>query len=113
MSAPLKKVNCTLCKRKVLSALNVTQDNQLEHNIDRLRYAAMDLLTKLSRQFKHRRNGVIFLVNNFTHIVQVRHCPVCPESDSTIACHARMYEMLSEAVGRCTARQSVQLTSSS
>ena len=52
------------------------QDNQLEHNIDRLRYAAMDLLTKLSRQFKHRRNGVIFLVNNFTHIVQVRCCPL-------------------------------------
>lgn len=47
------------------------QDNQLEHNLDRLRYAAMDLLTKLSRQFKHRRAATIFLINNYTCVVQV------------------------------------------
>ena len=53
------------------------QDTQVEHNTDRLRYAAMDLLTKLSRQFRQRRTGIIFLIINFTHIVQVPHSLVC------------------------------------
>ena len=49
----------------------VAQDNQLEQDLDRLRYAAMDLITRLARQFRHKRNGVIFLINNYTHLVQV------------------------------------------
>lgn len=47
------------------------QDSQLEQDLDRLRYAVMDLLTRLARQFKHKRNGVIFLINNYTYLVQV------------------------------------------
>ncbi len=50
------------------------QDNQLETDLDRLRYAVMELVTRLARQFKHKRNGVIFLINNYTYLVQVKAC---------------------------------------
>lgn len=53
----------------------ILQNIQLEQNLDRLRYAAMDLLTKLARQFRHKRNGIIFLINNYTHLVQVTPPP--------------------------------------
>ena len=43
----------------------------MDHNIDRLRFAAMDLLLRLSRRFPKKRTSTIFLVNNFHHIVQV------------------------------------------
>ncbi|KAK9819744.1 hypothetical protein WJX72_001832 [[Myrmecia] bisecta] len=47
------------------------QDGQLDHNIDRMRYAAMDLLLKLSRTFSKKKLGTIFLIINFTHVVTV------------------------------------------
>ena len=51
----------------------------MDHNIDRLRFAAMDLLLRLSRRFPKKRMSTIFLVNNFHHIVQVNtsHRPAC------------------------------------
>jgi hypothetical protein len=51
------------------------QDGQLDQNIDRMRYAVMDLLVRLSQRFAKRRQGTIFLINNFTHVCQV--CPKC------------------------------------
>ena len=57
--------------RKVEDLFVLLQDNQLEQDLDRLRYAVMDLVTRLARQFKHKRNGIIFLINNYTYLVQV------------------------------------------
>ena len=53
------------------------QDGQMDHNIDRLRFAAMDLLLRLSRRFPKKRMSTIFLVNNFHHIVQVSISHTC------------------------------------
>lgn len=50
---------------------SLAQDTQLEQDLDRLRYAAMDLITRLARQFRHKRNGIIFLINNYTYLVEV------------------------------------------
>eukprot|EP00884_Botryococcus_braunii_P014708 jgi/Botrbrau1/23238/Bobra.0041s0074.1 len=47
------------------------QDGQLDQNIDRMRYAVMDLLVRLSQRFAKRRQGTIFLINNFTHVCQM------------------------------------------
>ncbi|KAK9822680.1 hypothetical protein WJX81_008329 [Elliptochloris bilobata] len=46
------------------------QDDQLDQYIDRLRFAAMDLLVRLSRRFPRNRQGTIFLVTNLTHVAQ-------------------------------------------
>ena len=64
------------------------QDGQLDHNIDRLRFAAMELLLRLSRRFPNKRAATIFMVNNFHHIVQARpvHLGAC--TLDTIPCHA-------------------------
>ena len=43
----------------------------MDHNIDRLRYAALELLLRLSRRIPRKRASTIFLVNNLHHIVQV------------------------------------------
>lgn len=43
----------------------------MDHNIDRLRYAALELLIRLSKRFPRKRASTIFLVNNIHHIVQV------------------------------------------
>ena len=43
----------------------------MDHNIDRLRYAALELLIRLSKRFGRKRASTIFLVNNLHHIVQV------------------------------------------
>ena len=43
----------------------------MDHNIDRLRYAALELLIRLSKRFPRKRASTIFLVNNLHHIVQV------------------------------------------
>ena len=48
------------------------QNHQLESNLERLSYAAMDLLTKVSRKFKHKRSSIIFLIINYAHICQVK-----------------------------------------
>ena len=47
------------------------QDGQMDHNIDRLRFAALELLIRLSKRFPRKRASTIFLVNNLHHIVQV------------------------------------------
>ncbi|KAK9908133.1 hypothetical protein WJX75_003087 [Coccomyxa subellipsoidea] len=47
------------------------QDGQMDHNIDRLRFAAMEVLLRLSKRFARRRLGTIFLITNFHHIVQL------------------------------------------
>ena len=47
------------------------QDDQLDQYIDRLRFAATELLMRLSRRFPRKRQGTIFLVTNLTHVVQV------------------------------------------
>ena len=54
-----------------LTAHPPCQDDQLDQYIDRLRFAAMDLLMRLSRRFPRKRQGTIFLVTNLTHVVQV------------------------------------------
>ena len=54
----------------------LVQDGQMDHNIDRLRYAARELLIRLSKRFPRKRASTIFLVNNLHHIVQVP-CPAC------------------------------------
>lgn len=43
----------------------------MDTNIDRLRYAALELLIRLSKRFGKKRASTIFLVNNLHHIVQV------------------------------------------
>lgn len=45
----------------------------MDHNIDRLRFAAMEVLLRLSKRFPRKRFGTIFLITNFHHIVQVPH----------------------------------------
>ncbi|DBA84296.1 TPA: hypothetical protein ACH3X2_006350 [Trebouxia sp. C0005] len=47
------------------------QDGQLDHNLDRMRYACMDLLMQLPRTFKTKKLGTIFLINNFNHVAMV------------------------------------------
>ena len=49
----------------------VVQDGQLDHNLDRMRYACMDLLMQLPRTFKTKKLGTIFLINNFNHVAMV------------------------------------------
>ena len=51
--------------------MSCLQDGQMDHNIDRLRFAAMEVLLRLSKRFARRRLGTIFLITNFHHIVQV------------------------------------------
>ena len=51
------------------------QDGQLDQYIDRLRFAATELLVRLSRRFQRRRQGTIFLVTNLTHVAQARRWP--------------------------------------
>jgi hypothetical protein len=43
----------------------------MDHNIDRLRFAALELLIRLSKRFPRKRASTIFLLNNLHHIVQV------------------------------------------
>ena len=62
----------TLLTTSLLSLNADYQDGQMDHNIDRLRYAALELLLRLSRRFPRQRPATIFLVNNFHHIVQAR-----------------------------------------
>ncbi len=47
----------------------------MDHNIDRLRFAALELLLRLSRRIPRKRASTIFLVNNLHHIVQVPSSP--------------------------------------
>ena len=47
----------------------------MDHNIDRLRFAALELLLRLSRRIPRKRASTIFLVNNLHHIVQVPAVP--------------------------------------
>lgn len=54
-----------------LTAHPPCQDDQLDQYIDRLRFAAMELLMRLLRRFQRKRQGTIFLVTNLTHVVQV------------------------------------------
>jgi len=62
------------------------QDGQMDHNIDRLRYAALELLIRLSKRFPKKRASTIFLVNNLHHIVQVAPCkPLYTKNLSTYA----------------------------
>jgi hypothetical protein len=44
----------------------------MDHNIDRMRFAAMEVLLRLSKRFPRKRLGTIFLINNFHHVVQVK-----------------------------------------
>ena len=53
------------------------QDGQLDHNLDRMRYACMDLLMQLPRAFKTKKLGTVFLTNNFNHVAVVRCGPPC------------------------------------
>ena len=55
----------------VHETLLVVQDGQLDHNLDRMRYACMDLLMQLPRTFKTKKLGTIFLINNFNHVAMV------------------------------------------
>ena len=57
----------------------------MDHNIDRLRYAALELLLRLSRRIPRKRASTIFLVNNLHHIVQV---PSSPPIHAEKALHA-------------------------
>ena len=47
------------------------QEGQLDHNIDRMRYTMMDLLTRLGKAFRSRRASTVFSINNFNHVVTV------------------------------------------
>ncbi len=60
----------------------------MDHNIDRLRYAALELLIRLSKRFGRKRASTIFLVNNLHHIVQVApaHSDPC-KAPRTCATH--------------------------
>ena len=49
----------------------------MDHNIDRLRFAALELLLRLSRRIPRKRASTIFLVNNLHHIVQVGPHAAC------------------------------------
>ena len=62
---------CYLSALCWLTAHPPCQDDQLDQYIDRLRFAAMELLMRLSRRFPRKRQGTIFLVTNLTHVVQV------------------------------------------
>ena len=53
------------------------QDGQLDHNLDRMRYACMDLLMQLPRTFKTKKLGTIFLINNFNHVAVVSAALPC------------------------------------
>ena len=55
------------------------QDGQLDQYIDRLRFAAVELLTRLSRRFPRKRQGTIFLVTNLTHVAQARAQALPPD----------------------------------
>ena len=72
-----------------------SQDGQLDHNIERMRYAATDLLIKLSRLFGRRRQGVIFLVINFNHILWVSPgSPLSCVAEQTASWHHVLSQML-------------------
>ena len=52
----------------------------MDHNIDRLRFAAMEVLLRLSKRFARKRLGTIFLITNFHHIVQVPYSPISADT---------------------------------
>jgi vacuolar protein sorting-associated protein 52 len=71
-------------------------DGPLSSNIERMRYAVMDLLLKQSRAFPQRGRGTVFLIHNFNHVVTClkdaaeRHLPaaasdVLPPQDDASA----------------------------
>ena len=74
----------------------------MDHNIDRLRFAALELLLRLSRRIPRKRASTIFLVNNLHHIVQV---PSSPPIHAEKALHAnKQAKHLSQAaLLRCSA----------
>ena len=59
------------CSSYKLSRGISVQDEQLDLYIDRLRFAAMEVLMRLSRRFQRKRQGTIFLITNLTHVAQV------------------------------------------
>lgn len=68
-------VRAEQCKGRAMSWWSIfAQDGQMDHNIDRLRFAAMECLLRLSKRYARRRLGTIFLINNFHHVVQVPLC---------------------------------------
>ena len=64
------------CIAGVKQPLAAVQEGQLDHNIDRMRYTMMDLLTRLGKAFRSRRASTVFSINNFNHVVTVSltHC---------------------------------------
>jgi hypothetical protein len=70
------------------------QDGQMDHNIDRLRFGALELLRRLARRFPRQRAATIFLVNNFYHIVQARAAtPLC-----AMSCTAQLWPLFRPAM---------------
>ena len=46
-------------------------EGPLANNVERMRYAVMNLLLTLSRGFPQRGRGTVFLIHNFSHVVGV------------------------------------------
>ena len=63
-------LSATTVQKPSLNLMYV-QDGQLDHNLDRMRYACMDLLMQLPRSFKTKKLGTTFLINNFNHVAVV------------------------------------------
>lgn len=59
----------TALTASVLSLHADILDGPLETNIERMRYAVMNLLLQMSRSFTQRGKGTVFLIHNFSHIV--------------------------------------------
>ena len=51
------------------------QDGQLDGSMERMRYAAMDLLIRMSRTASRKRIGTVFLITNFDHVLTVCSTP--------------------------------------
>lgn len=63
-------------------------DGPLDTNIDRLRYAVMNLLLHLSRQFPARGRGTVFLIINFSYVAGVlkeAHAKGLPATPGTLS----------------------------
>ncbi|KAK9838884.1 hypothetical protein WJX74_005159 [Apatococcus lobatus] len=45
------------------------QDGQLDGSMERMRYAAMDLMIRMSRSASRKRIGTVFLITNFDHVL--------------------------------------------
>ena len=78
------------CSAGVELPAAVLQEGQLDHNIDRMRYTMMDLLTRLGKAFRSRRASTVFSINNFNHVVTVGltycSCVICLMRDSSAIC---------------------------